>query len=497
MIKKLQQYPLFFLLLPVFFVFHGFVANHSFIRFMDCWSLLGIYTGAALILYALGWWLLKNRIKAALLSTYVMSFYLFFGALHDFFRQHGIFLHKYSILLPAFIILAVALILYWKKRRSPLTRITLFLNTLFIVYLFIDGCTLVWKISDKDTRRSGNYSAMPAPVLPCDNCPKPDIYFIIFDCYTSSKTLLDQYHFDNGPFDRFLEQQGFQIQKRSYSNYVYTPNSMASMLNLAYLGSRSTPDSIMFRDYKDLIQSIAGNRVANFLYSLGYTVVNYSPFDLPGHPSLQAQRFFPVNSQLITHGTLLSYMERDLQKWIEDHLEDSALLSGHRISDFDRVNRQFLAGTMEESKKDPGYPRFIYTHVFMPHFPFFYDSLLHRRTLSDVAAHTDEKDASYYLQYLPFTNACARDLITTIKRNSGGKAVIIFMSDHGFRGEGKGGNPSAKYAADNQNAIYFPDKDYRLFYDSISAVNEFRVVFNKLFRQNFPLLKDSVTLSGN
>jgi hypothetical protein len=190
-------------------------------------------------------------------------------------------------------------------------------------------------------------------------------------------------------------------------------------------------------------------------------------------------------------------MKRDLQKWIEDHLEDSTLLSGHRISEFDRVNRQFLAGTKEESNKKPGYPRLIYTHVFMPHFPFFYDSLMHRRALRDVAAHADEKDPSYYLQYLPYTNSCAKDLISTIKRNTGGKAVIIFMSDHGFRDESNGENILGVSAANNQNAIYFPDKDYRLFYDSISAVNEFRVVFNKLFRQNIPLLKDSVILGGN
>jgi hypothetical protein len=30
-------------------------------------------------------------------------------------------------------------------------------------------------------------------------------------------------------------------------------------------------------------------------------------------------------------------------------------------------------------------------------------------------------------------------------------------------------------------------------YDSISGVNQFRVVFNKLFHQHLPLLKDSST----
>jgi hypothetical protein len=64
------------------------------------------------------------------------------------------------------------------------------------------------------------------------------------------------------------------------------------------------------------------------------------------------------------------------------------------------------------------------------------------------------------------------------------------MSDHGFRYMPNGkGLPG--YAFNNQNAVYFPDGDYHLFYDSISAVNQFRVIFDKMFRQNLPLLKDS------
>jgi hypothetical protein len=43
----------------------------------------------------------------------------------------------------------------------------------------------------------------------------------------------------------------------------------------------------------------------------------------------------------------------------------------------------------------------------------------------------------------------------------------------------------------NQNAVYFPDRDYHLFYDSITNVNMFRMTFDKLFKQNIPLLKDT------
>ena len=488
MIRKWLQYPLFFLLIPVFFVFHGFVENCYYIRFTDCWLLFGIYTGAAIVVYLLGWLLLKSRFKAALFSSFVMSFYLFFGALHDFLRKNSIFLHKYSILLPAFLVMTVLLILYLRKKSSFL-RVTLFLNSLLIIYMVVDGGILTWKLLFKDRKTSPDQSLAYLPVIRCDTCSKPDIYFIIFDDYSGSSTLKDVYHYDNSSFDRFLEEEGFHIQKRSRSNYAATPLSIASMLNFAYLSNLDSSHFLASEDYTDLAESIAKNRVAGFLLSQGYSIVNYSIFDLPGHPSTRYQTFFPVKTELISHRTLLGYIERDLREGLENDFEDSIFLSGKRTVEFDRTNRLFLAQTKEESQKKSDHPRFIYTHLIMPHFPFFYDSLMHRRPLRDIASREDE-DPEYYLQYLPYTNSCAMDLISTIKRNTGGNAVIIFMSDHGFRYI-PNGKDLPGYAFNNQNAVYFPDGDYHLFYDSISAVNQFRVIFNKMFRQNLPLLKDS------
>ncbi len=63
------------------------------------------------------------------------------------------------------------------------------------------------------------------------------------------------------------------------------------------------------------------------------------------------------------------------------------------------------------------------------------------------------------------------------------------MGDHGFR---KAANDKDKtHYFENQNAVYFPVNDYHLVYDSVSTVNQFRIIFNTLFRQNFPILKDS------
>ena len=68
-----------------------------------------------------------------------------------------------------------------------------------------------------------------------------------------------------------------------------------------------------------------------------------------------------------------------------------------------------------------------------------------------------------------------------------GNVVIMIMSDHG---------PSVKAGEmrrlDNLNLVYVPGKDKSAWYDGMSNVNQFRVLFNTVFGQQFPILKDQL-----
>jgi len=66
----------------------------------------------------------------------------------------------------------------------------------------------------------------------------------------------------------------------------------------------------------------------------------------------------------------------------------------------------------------------------------------------------------------------------------------MILSDHGFRYEDKNFHPANEFM--NLNAVYFPDKNYKEVYDSITNVNEFRVIFNKYFDQQLPILRDTI-----
>jgi Kef-type K+ transport system membrane component KefB len=89
--KTLTQYGLYVLLIPIFFVLHGYNQNFGLIGFTDCLLLLTTYCAAVSVLYLLTKLFFKNAQKAALLTGLLISFYLFFGALFDFFKYMLLF----------------------------------------------------------------------------------------------------------------------------------------------------------------------------------------------------------------------------------------------------------------------------------------------------------------------------------------------------------------------------------------------------------------------
>src|SRR4051812_47926387 len=120
----LRSKPIFFLLLPFFFVFHGFTENFHAIPAGDAFWLLLVYLAAAVIIYLLGWLGYRNRLKGALLSFSVMAFHFFFGGVQDFLKKwfDDAFITRYSFLLPFFFILFLVLIVFLKKRKTPLLK---------------------------------------------------------------------------------------------------------------------------------------------------------------------------------------------------------------------------------------------------------------------------------------------------------------------------------------------------------------------------------------
>jgi hypothetical protein len=79
------------------------------------------------------------------------------------------------------------------------------------------------------------YSAStPLPAATGPVSAKPDIYYLVFDRYTSPEVLKANFNFDNSGITNFLAEQGFTTRSQAYSNYPFTTPSIASTLSMHY-----------------------------------------------------------------------------------------------------------------------------------------------------------------------------------------------------------------------------------------------------------------------
>jgi hypothetical protein len=490
--KILSKKGFYIFLLPAFFILHGYVQNFGLITFTDCLTLFITYVVAVILIYFLAWILYRNPLKASLLCAYLFSFFLFFGALDDFLRTNLFILSRYSVIIPLYFTSLLLLTIYLKKTKTTLYKFTFFINLLFLIFLAMDIGLLSWKMLGHNSDRFYVASTDESNYQACTNCKNPDIYFLLFDGYSSTLALKQTFHYDNSELDSFLIEKGFSLQRHSQSNYNFTPFSMASILNMNYLHGIEDPKACTAKDYARCNDLIRNNETIRFLSSRHYSVINYSIFDLANNPSLAEPYQLPLKTRLITDETLYNRLIRDIvwnlfagkfeMKWLIKKQLFANLYS----------NNKFITLTKKETTLKSNSPRFIYAHLEMPHRPYYYGRDFILRDFKSLIEERNIDPPISYQGYLHYTNSIIKELVETIQKNTNNSAVIILMGDHGFRIELADGSNGHFFK--NLNAVYFPEKDYQLMTDGISGVNQFRVILNTLFKQHLPLLKDSTIL---
>jgi hypothetical protein len=475
--------PVFLFLLPVFFVLHGYMENYDFVPVRDALLLTGVYIGASVVFSLLLWLLYRNFTKANLAAFCIMAFHLFFGTVHDGLKKifPGSFITKYSFILPALLIGFIVLLILLKRRKSPLLRLTRYLNILLLVLLVVDIVMLTGKIMSKKDR---GYS-LPVGLSDCDSCNKPDIYFILMDEYAGNKELKELFQFDNSSFLQQLDSMGFHSIGSSKSNYNYTPFSVASVLNMDYL-DLSGRDRIQ-TDLTYCYESIRDNKLLQFLHHQGYAFYNHSVFDFTGQPARTRETFLPAKTRLITAQTFLHRFDKEIRfnmvsRWKSKRsLEIITYANKHN-------NNNIYDLTWQLAKQRTGRPKFVYSHLMMPHYPYYFDKNGKEQPFEKLVEGNQLNKAAY-IEYLQYTNKKLQALLTHILRSSQTPPLIVLMGDHGFRHFGE---PVANdYYFLNLATVHLPSKNYTSFNDSLTGVNMFRTVLNTEFQQKLPMLKDS------
>jgi hypothetical protein len=493
--SSLRRYPLFLLTIPLVFLVH--IANQYFglLHWRYIITDLLLYIAVPIIIYFLLALVWRSYQKAGIALFVSLIIFYFFHVLYDGLKTSASlsFFGRYSIWLSLIAGGMIVLVVYLVRSRRSFHRFYFLANTLFL--LLLAGGLVQYALLSLTGGLHKQDQADPAKKLQqayhrCDTCSNPDIYFLLFDEYTNSKTLAAEFGYENAFIENYLGAKGFHIPHASRSNYNFTHMALGSELNLSYLENLGRDRHFFTKDFLRAYYTVFNNELAGILKKQGYSIRNYSIFDMADAPVRTTPFLTELTWRSVIGQTFYHKLRRDigwqLNKFTGAGKNISAASFTKAEHDMERIQKSF-DGVVAEAKANAISPRFIYAHFLMPHETYYFDSLGKRLDMM----HTTDGKASKedYLAQLVYANRfIMAPLVDSIFRYAKRPFVIVIQGDHGYRFWPVA---SVDLEFENFSALYFPDGIYNSIGDSLSAVNTFRIVLNKYFHTGYPMLKDS------
>jgi len=335
-------------------------------------------------------------------------------------------------------------------------------------------------------------------ILNNDNQELPDIYHLVFDKYASNHVLIDQYSFDNSDIINYLENQNFYVASDSKANYPHTLYSLSTELNMNYADELAkdlnTDPTEVNGELNIIFPKFRDHLVGQLLTQAGYSYYHIGNWFYPTQTSNNATENFIFNS------TKLNFNEYT-NKFLQTTMLEPILSKYFILSEYDQQYEALVYGLdeLESVINSKASPKFVFAHYLLPHAPYVYDKKCER-----ISSYI--KGYVYYLDAIQCANLKIQEVVDLIMAKSDRKAIIIIQSDEGpnaTRQEMPGDDYTFKGVTEDtirkrteiQYAMYLPDQDYTKLYQTITPVNTYRIILNKVLNLNYPLLEDQTLIT--
>ena len=395
----------------------------------------------------------------------------------------------------------------WRRNLAPATTMANWMALLLVIMSSFDAGVASWKARNALKTLQGVFDDTQQSASPIGGQRTPDIYYIVMDGYGREDVLRELYRHDNRGFLESLERQGFYVATGSRANYMQTVLSLASSLNLDYLDEVAARVGMDFTSRQPLQTILRSNRVMRFLKERGYEFVAFDAgYELTTVKGEVDYFLRPKNWLGQFAGALVNQTAARLiwEAWSSsDADEANTTYDAHRdrvLYTLDKLGAIAVGDA----------PKFVFAHVLAPHPPFvlgpngepvqpdrpfrIFDG---NNFLRQDGATRDEYIEGYRNE-VTFLNKKLQMAIEQILTRSDGNVIIILQGDHGPRltlnwDYFDESNCAGCYGI--LNAYYLPAPEETWLYPEISPVNSFRVVLNRYFGTEYPLLPDYSYLS--
>ena len=429
------------------------------VAFIEVLPVLFCFIVLGLLLFGLIMLIMRKPEKASIITIFAIMVIINYTFIEEGI-QSIVSTLKYWHIVPILLVLFIFLsILFCKKVPDEICKILLL--TILITFssmLIINFFASIPTINAKSRAKQNNNQYFERREEN-KNEELPNIYYLLFDEYSSYDFMLKYYNYDNGAFLDKLKNQGFSISYNSHNESVSTVTVTANLMNLEYIVNDSWPAY-----EKD--EARKNGKLYEILLNHGYRL--FSLTDSYGLPVIDQQH--ETSKAMTVSGETLG--DIIIQKSI--------------FYPFITVNRQGLQSTIENIKSficKEEKNRFLIVHLELPHQPFIYDR--DGNIIENV--NTDWKNKQYYLNQYIYATKVMEDLVNCIIKHDS-KSVIILQSDHSARASTDPDIFKKVFTMEDMtncfNCVYYMGEPIEI--EGLSGINTERLVLEKLLGEELP-----------
>ena len=469
------------LLFGIYPVVYFYRKNVALVLLSSLGRVLLVYLVVIVIVYAVCLLLTRFKaLKAAIAASVFMLFFNTYGIVYNFILNKDLVLARHYTLLPLYLLVAVYLAWLVTRLKKKYTRGVW--SAIAILFLLLNLVSLISSIPAEISKaRFARANKGNAPVALVENSgeKQPDIYSPVFDDFTGFKPMREYWHTPEvDPFKQWLLDKGFFVAEDVHSSGTSTLHQMSIRLN--YVDYPDIPDQE--EKYYNLI---ANNQAMAFVKARGYTTVAFDEVSwlYQAMPKINADVVYNIDPDEISDFGMIF---DDFGVLITNNTMVYAFSNLYQLEDFGyRPHRNFIFSTVDHlgNMEDIPQPRFIYSHLMIPHRPYMYDRT---GALLDAEFY---RDWDYYEGYWAYSLGIIQQMVDNILADADPEnpPVIILQSDHGARLRVGEYNYPKEYLTSLLFAMYLPGVDTSTIPQDINPVNTFPLVFNNYLDAQIPI----------
>ena len=479
--KKLSWYEyLTPLILAIFPIFSLALENYEFISLRSIFRSIIYSLLITVFIYILFNLILKNPRKSGILAGLFILLLLTYGNAYILLKEQlgEAARHSYVIGIYVLIFISFGAYIIYKVKKIKELNLAIFTGGLALTIYLLGSIGLYEFRESQSEKISENSESFSFIQTENGGAILPNIYLILLDGHTRSDVLKNVYAYDNSSFIAQLEELDFWVADCSQSNYPGTKFSMTALFEMDYLHN-------IYESFANLIlPPLNSTSVFQILEKNNYSTITFhnfifEHFDIRDNInySKEDNLFGDINEfegMVVDTSALRILVDMEdifPENWVRP-FKDNFYLTQYR----DAI---YALDTLPKLLEND-LPMFVYAHLLVTHDPFVFNSDGSFRTIRQPF--TDN-----YVYAVDFIDNALPGIVEEIINKSKEPPIIIIMGDHGPTIKG---NPIEERIT-NLFALYFQGTEPEGFYNTITPVNVFRLIFNNMFNANYEFIEDN------